>query len=397
MNLDFDKYYEAPEPGRRERAYAWATAIGLQDVDGLKPSKYLLATAKRHIEGEISQEDARRLVDEYYETKLGHDEPENAEEADKVSARMISIINAPGFRLSPEYYLGLHKQIFDGVFPHAGKIRDVELTKREWVLKGDTVQYTPSCVIRDSLDYDFNREKEFSYKGLSEDRFVEHFASFISGVWQIHPFREGNTRTVALFAIKYLRSRGYTVTNDLFAEKSWFFRNALVRANYENDRLNVEKTQLPLEEFFKVLIYGDEIELHNRFLRIGQEYGTATANAIADLHRHDGGVLVPSKREQVGEQVRGQVEPPLPKGVARLLKAFKGEMSVLEMMGALKLGGRRNFLERYLSPAIELGLVEMTQPNSPRSPTQKYRLTEKGKSLQATRSTGEAPRKGAAK
>ena len=287
MNLDFDKYYEAPEPGRRERAYAWATAIGLQDVDGLKPSKYLLATAKRHIEGEISQEDARRLVDEYYETKLGHDEPENAEEADKVSARMISIINAPGFRLSPEYYLGLHKQIFDGVFPHAGKIRDVELTKREWVLKGDTVQYTPSCVIRDSLDYDFNREKEFSYKGLSEDRFVEHFAAFISGIWQIHPFREGNTRTAALFAIKYLRSRGYSVTNDLFAEKSWFFRNALVRANYENDRLNVEKTQLPLEEFFKVLIYGDEIELHNRFLRIGQEYGTTTAKALADLHRHD--------------------------------------------------------------------------------------------------------------
>lgn len=429
MNLDFDKYYEAPEPGRRERAYAWATAIGLQDVDGLKPSKYLIATAKRHIEGEISQEDARRLVDEYYETKLGHDEPEDAEEADKVSARMISIINAPGFRLSPEYYLGLHKQIFDGVFPHAGKIRDVELTKREWVLNGDTVQYTPSCVIRDSLDYDFNREKEFSYKGLSEDRFVEHFASFISGVWQIHPFREGNTRTVALFAIKYLRSRGYTVTNDLFAEKSWFFRNALVRANYENDRLNVEKTQLPLEEFFKVLIYGDEIELHNRFLRIGQEYGTTTAKAIADLHRHDdvvndvinkpnvginvginhgngvinGGLkdesasLVPSKREQVGEQVRGQVEPPLPKGVARLLKAFKGDMSVLEMMAALKLGGRRNFLEKYLTPAIELGLVEMTQPNSPRSPTQKYRLTEKGKSLQSTRSTGKAPRKGAAK
>ena len=284
---DFDKYYEAVEPGMRERAYAWATAIGLQDVDGLKPSKYLLATAKRHIEGEITQEDARRIVDEYYETKVGHDEPESAEEADKVSARIVAIINAPGFRLSPEYYLGLHKQIFDGVFPYAGKIRDVELTKREWVLNGDTVQYTPSCVIRDSLDYDFDREKEFTYKGLSEDRFVEHFAAFISGIWQIHPFREGNTRTAALFAIKYLRSRGYSVTNDLFAEKSWYFRNALVRANYENDRLGVEKTQLPLEEFFKVLIYGDEIELHNRFLRIGQEYGTTTAKAIADLHRHD--------------------------------------------------------------------------------------------------------------
>ena len=289
-NLDFDKYYEAPEPGRRERAYAWATAIGLQDVDGLKPSKYLIATAKRHIEGEISQEDARRLVDEYYETKLGHDEPEDAEEADKVSARMISIINTPGFRLSPEYYLGLHKQIFDGVFPHAGKIRDVELTKREWVLNWDTVEYELSCMIEKSLEYDFDNEKKFKYKGLSEDAFIEHFASFISGIWQIHPFREGNTRTVALFAIKYLKSMRHEVTNDLFAEKSWYFRNALVRANYSNFKLNVDKTQLPLEEFFKVLIYGDEIELHNRFLRIGQEYGTTTAKAIGDLHRHDDGV-----------------------------------------------------------------------------------------------------------
>ena len=289
-NLDFDKYYEAPDPGRRERAYAWATAIGLQDVDGLKPSKYLIVTAKRHIEGEISQEDARRLVDEYYETKLGHDEPEDAEEADKVSARMISIINTPGFRLSPEYYLGLHKQIFNGVFPHAGKIRDVELTKREWVLNWDTVEYELSCMIEKSLEYDFDNEKKFKYKGLSEDAFIEHFASFISGIWQIYPFREGNTRTVALFAIKYLKSMRHEVTNDLFAKKSWYFRNALVRANYSNFKLNVDKTQLPLEEFFKVLIYGDEIELHNRFLRIGQEYGTTTAKAIADLHRHDDGV-----------------------------------------------------------------------------------------------------------
>lgn len=299
-NLDFDKYYEAPEPGRRERAYAWATAIGLQDVDGLKPSKYLIATAKRHIEGEISQEDARRLVDEYYETKLGHDEPEDAEEADKVSARMISIINTPGFRLSPEYYLGLHKQIFDGVFPHAGKIRDVELTKREWVLNWDTVEYEFSCMIEKSLAYDFDNEKKFKYKGLSEDAFIEHFASFISGIWQIHPFREGNTRTVALFAIKYLKSMRHEVTNDLFAEKSWYFRNALVRANYSNFKLNVDKTQLPLEEFFKVLIYGDEIELHNRFLRIGQEYGTTAATAIADLHRHDDGVNDVVSKPDVG-------------------------------------------------------------------------------------------------
>ena len=287
MSEDFEQYYEATEPGRRERAYAWATAIGLQDVDGLKPSKYLLATAKRHIEGEISQADARRLVDEYYETKEAHDLPDDVKEADKVAARMIGIIGSPTFNFSVAYYLGLHRQIFDGVFKFAGEIRSVELTKHEWVLKGDTVQYTPSCMIMDTLEYDFAREGKFKYTGLSEDAFVEHFASFISGIWQIHPFREGNTRTAGLFAIKYLRSKGFDVTNDLFAEKSYYFRNALVRANYENTQLGVEKTPLPLEDFFKVLIYGYDIELKNRFLRIGCEYGSATAEATKDLHRHD--------------------------------------------------------------------------------------------------------------
>lgn len=299
MNFDFGKYYEAPEPGRCERAYGWATAIGLQDVDGLKPSQYLINTAKRHIEGEISQEEAKRLVDEYYETKEGHDLPSDVQEADKVSARMIAVINSPTFNFSVAYYLGLHRQIFDGVFKFAGEMRSVELTKREWVLNGDSVQYTPSCMIKDTLEYDFDKERKFKYKGLSEDRFVEHFAAFISGIWQIHPFREGNTRTAALFAIKYLRSRGYSVTNDLFAEKSWYFRNALVRANYENDRLGVEKTQIPLEEFFKVLLYGYDIELHNRFLKIGQEYGTQSAKAIADLHRHDDGINVGINKSDV--------------------------------------------------------------------------------------------------
>ena len=322
MNLDFDKYYEAPEPGRRERAYGWATAIGLQDVDGLKPSQYLIDTAKRNIEGEISQEEARRLVDEYYETKEGHDLPSDVQEADKVSARMIAVINSPTFNFSVAYYLGLHRQIFDGVFKFAGEIRSVELTKREWVLNGDSVQYTPSFMIKDTLEYEFDRERKFKYKGLSEDRFVEHFAAFISSIWQIHPFREGNTRTAALFAIKYLRSRGYSVTNDLFAEKSYYFRNALVRANYENDRLGVEKTQLSLEEFFKVLLYGDEIELHNRFLKIGQEYGTPAANAIADLHRHDDGVNEPDVVANVVANVAANVAVKLSKTEECAVKAL---------------------------------------------------------------------------
>jgi len=283
---DFDEYYEATEPGRRERALGWATAIGLQQVDGLKPSPYLLETARRNIEGEITAEEARRRIDEYYEIKVEHDVPEDAEEADKVAARINQIIHTPSFRLSPEYYLGLHGKIFDGVFAHAGQIREVDLTKREWVLNGDSVQYEASFLIEKSLAYDFEQEKKFKYGGMSDDAFIEHFSSFISGIWQIHPFREGNTRTTAVFVIKYLRSKGCDVTNDLFAKKSFYFRNALVRANYENQNQKVSKTLLPLEEFFKVLVFGEEIELHNRFLKLGQEYGSPAAEAIADLQRH---------------------------------------------------------------------------------------------------------------
>ena len=282
---EFDKYYEAAEPGYRERAIGWATAIGLQDVDGLKTSQYLLDTAKRNIEGEITANEARQLVDAYYEIKGEHDVQDDCAEADMVAARINQIIHTPAFRLSPEFYLGLHGKIFDGVFPHAGKIREVDLSKKEWVLNGESVQYEISFMIEKSLEYDFAREAKFKYKGLSEDAFVEHFASFISGIWQIHPFREGNTRTAAVFAIKYLKSKGYEVNNDLFKDKSFYFRNALVRANYENQKLNIEKTQLPLEEFFKVLLFGYDLELKNRYLRIGFEYGSKAADSFAGLHR----------------------------------------------------------------------------------------------------------------
>ena len=155
---DFDKYYEAEEPGRRERAYGWATAIGLQDVDGLKPSHYLIETAKRNIEGEISADEARRLVDEYYEVRGEHDIPEDTVEADKVSARINQLIHSPSFRLVPEFYIALHGQIFEGVFPHADSIRTVNISKREWVLNGDTVDYEIESEIEKTLAYDFDQD-----------------------------------------------------------------------------------------------------------------------------------------------------------------------------------------------------------------------------------------------
>lgn len=253
MKSGFEQYYdEAVEPGRRERAYAWATAIGLQDVDGLKPSRNLYETARRHIEGEITQEEARRIVDEYYETKDGHDLPSD--------------------------------------------------TQEEKVLNGASVEYAPSFLIERTLEYDFERERKFDYRSLSEDAFVAHFAAFISEIWQIHPFREGNTRTTAMFAIKYLRSKGFPVSNDLFARESWYFRNALVRANYENAREDVVKTTLFLEDFFKVLLYGCDLELKNRFLRIGFEHGSPKAMAVSKLHRRNGKLDIDGDKLDIGSE-----------------------------------------------------------------------------------------------
>ena len=359
---DLSEYLRAKDPGKVELAGIWRTAIGLQKVDGLTPSAYLVETARRNIEGEITVAEAGNIIGEYYKSKKIRAEAAKSrtDEADIVSQRIAAILAEPTFSFSPASYVAIHRKLFVGIYKHAGKIRDYNITKSEWVLKKDTVRYESADVIAATLEYEFQRERKFNYKGLTPQETVSHFSRFIADVWQIHAFGEGNTRTTAIFAIKYLRTLGYKVANEIFAENSYYFRNALVRANYTNIPEGVHPTLVYLERFFGNLLLGEDNELKSRFLRVGLQDEPAS--------------LVPSKREQVGEQVA----PPLPKGVARLLKVFKGDMSVLEMMWALKLGGRRNFLEKYLSPAVDLGFVEMTQPDSPRSPTQKYRLTAKG-------------------
>lgn len=369
MSDDLSEYLRAKEPGKAELAGLWRAAIGLQKVDGLTPSAYLVETARRNIEGEITIAEAGKIIGEYYKSKAVRAEAAKTrtDEADIVSQRITGILAEPTFSFSPASYVSIHRKLFAGVYKHAGKIRDYNITKSEWVLKKDTVRYESADVIAATLEYEFERERRFNYKGLSPQENIAHFSRFIADVWQIHAFGEGNTRTTAIFAAKYLRTLGYTVDNDIFADNSFYFRNALVRANYTNVPKGIYPTLVYLERFFANLLLGENNELKSRYLLVG-------------LHEEPKS-LAPSEREQVGEQVREQVNMEVPKGVVRLLRVFKGDMSVLEMMGALKLGGRRNFLEKYLSPAIELGLVEMTQPNSPRSPTQKYRLTEKGKNM----------------
>ena len=265
----FDEYLRQGEPSQKERAENWKTAIGLQAVDGLQPSAYLIDVAKRNIEGEITLDETRKLIDSYYQSKtVRTPKDEDEEEADKVSANIAKILASKTFAFNTNGYVSLHRRIFEGVFKHAGEIRQYDISKKEWVLEGDSVNYLNWEDLRRALDWDIEQEKNFSYKGLTDDEKIEHIAKFISGIWQIHAFREGNTRTTAIFTIQYLRSLGYEVNNEMFAKHSWYFRNALVRANYRNINKDIEYSPIYLVRFFRNLLLGESWVLKNRYLHI---------------------------------------------------------------------------------------------------------------------------------
>ena len=265
----FDVYLRQGEPSQKESAENWKTAIGLQAVDGLQPSAYLIDVAKRNIEGEISLGETRKLIDSYYQSKtVRTPKDEDEEEADKVSANIAKILASKTFAFNTNGYVSLHRRIFEGVFKHAGEIRQYDISKKEWVLEGDSVNYLNWEDLRRALDWDIEQEKNFSYKGLTDDEKIEHIAKFISGIWQIHAFREGNTRTTAIFTIQYLRSLGYEVNNEMFAKHSWYFRNALVRANYRNINKDIEYSPIYLVRFFRNLLLGESWVLKNRYLHI---------------------------------------------------------------------------------------------------------------------------------
>ncbi|MCQ2078136.1 MAG: Fic family protein [Bacteroidaceae bacterium] len=266
---EFDEYIRQGEPDQQEKASIWSMAIGLQQVDGLQTSEFLRQTAKRNIEGEISIEEAGQAVREYYISKGQHETVnEDEQEADSVSANITKILSSRTFNFSTQGYVSIHRRIFDGVMKHAGELRKYDITKKEWVLQGDTVLYLNWEDLRMALDYDLEQEKSFSYIGLSQDDKIAHLAKFVSGLWQIHAFPEGNTRTTAVFTILYLRSLGWPVNNDMFAKHAWYFRNALVRANYHNVQKGIDYTFTYLERFFRNLLLGEEWDLRSRYLHI---------------------------------------------------------------------------------------------------------------------------------
>lgn len=366
----FDEYLRQGEPSQKESAENWKTAIGLQAVDGLQPSAYLIDVAKRNIEGEISLDESRKLIDSYYQSKtVRTPKDEDEEEADKVSANIAKILASKTFAFNTNGYVSLHRRIFEGVFKHAGEIRQYDISKKEWVLEGDSVNYLNWEDLRRALDWDIEQEKNFSYKGLTDDEKIEHIAKFISGIWQIHAFREGNTRTTAIFTIQYLRSLGYEVNNEMFAKHSWYFRNALVRANYRNIQKGIDYSPIYLVRFFRNLLLKDGWVLKNRYLHIRP----------TDDWKEQPRIGTPQAPRKLSSSTP-QVPHKFSQHVETLILSFNDEyMTSAEIMGAIGLKDRKSFSELYLNAALSEKAIERKYPNTPRHPRQQYRMTEQAK------------------
>ena len=318
MNRDpFREYIRESEPDRRDKGYAWHTAIGLQAVDGLQTSEYLLQTAVRNIEGEISFEETDALLQAYYEENPARNAEDRTEEADRVSARIAAILSEKAFSFTPNEYLSIHRKLFTGIYPHAGHIRDYNITKKEWVLNGATVLYGSASELKATLEYDFSEEKKYSYRNLTMEEIIRHLAVFISRLWQIHVFGEGNTRTTAVFFIKYVRTLGFDVTNETFAENAWYFRNSLVRANYNDLKNGIHETTEYLELFLRNLLLGEKHPLHNRTLHI--------SGAWNEMKKPDIGQEKPDI-EQKKPDIERMLRPKTADYVRRLQEAFPGQI-----------------------------------------------------------------------
>lgn len=291
--INFDEYIRQGEPSKREAAYAWSTAIGLQAVDGLKTSEYLNDLARRNIEGEITIDEVDKLLRSYYESKTVREaDDDDKEEADKASKNIKRILSSDTLNFTTCGFISLHRRIFDGVFKHAGEL--------------------------------------------------------------------------------YLRSLGFCIENDLFAKHSWYFRNALVRANYKNVIKGVDYSPVYLERFFRNLLLGEQWDLRNRYLHIHPTQEWSVQPNLTDP------TSTRTSTGQVPEQVQDLLHTNNPLIVELIKVIGDEEVSVAQLMERTGLKHRPNFIEYHLNPAITDGYVRLLYPQSPRHPRQKYLLTEKG-------------------
>ena len=285
--------------------YVIETGIGLQDVDGLKNSSYFINEAEKYIKGEISLEELENIITSYYKNKP--EEEDRSEEADIIAVRIAKIISDDSFTFTVGQLVSIHKQLFDGVFHHAGKLRTYNFIKKEWVLGGASVWYGDYRELETALQYDFDVERRFNYSGLSISDIIDHLSIFISNLWQIHAFEEGNTRTTAVFVIKYLRSLGFDVTNDTFAKNAWYFRNALVRANYKHIRKGVFEDRSFLIKFLRNLLLNENNSLVNKELHISAIFntqGNTRENRIITMMKANPKIKIEEISNELGVSIR---------------------------------------------------------------------------------------------
>ena len=245
----------------------WEMAIGLQEVDNLKPSKYLKKLAIDNIEGNKSIYEVEEELKKYYtERDLKNKKVEEEYECDLVSTRIVQLLSMDDFELSKEHLKYIHEYLFKDIYEFNGKFREVNFSKPEIILNKDSVAYGDYKLIDNSIDYDISLEQDKNYNNMNIVDVIKNITKFTSSIWQIHPFREGNTRTTAVFIQKYLISLGYDVDNSMFKDKSIYFRNALVRSNYFNNKLNIKEDNNYLIKFYENLLLGKNNNLHSKDL-----------------------------------------------------------------------------------------------------------------------------------
>jgi hypothetical protein ELI_1935 len=263
------EYTEETKPEGYVKQLEWDMAIGLQEVDNLKPSKYLEKLLEENVSGNLTIKQVEEELREYYIEKDKKQELNHNElECDFVSTRIVELLQIDNFELSVDYLKYIHKYLFQDVYEFAGEFRNIDFSKHEKILNNDSVAYGDCKTLKESLEYDISLEKEKNYKDMSVVEVINNITKFSSSIWQVHPFREGNTRTTALFIEKYLISLGYEVDNTLFKDKSVYFRNALVRSNYFNNYLNIKEDNNYLVKFYENLLLGKNNNLHSQDLII---------------------------------------------------------------------------------------------------------------------------------
>ena len=267
LDSSINDYIEAEPPKNYVKQSQWDMAIGLQEVDSLKPSKYLEKLLQENVTGEKTIYEVEKELKEYYvEKEKNNDVNHNELECDLVSTRIVELLQEDNFELSIDYLKYVHKYLFQDVYEFAGEFRKVDFSKHERILNNDSVAYGDHKLLEQSLDYDITLEKNKNYKEMNIVDVINNITDFSSRIWQIHPFREGNTRTTALFIEKYLVSLGYDVDNSMFKEKSVYYRNALVRSNYFNNYLNIKEDNSFLIKFYENLLLGKNNNLHSKDL-----------------------------------------------------------------------------------------------------------------------------------